>query len=133
MKTTRVLAVAIAVAIGSALLALPARKAKAQSRKPAAMVSIADAEVVVRITAKKFEYAPAEIRLKRGVAVVLELTSLDRAHGFSVPDLGLRAEVPARGSVRVRLVPERAGRFEFHCDVFCGSGHEEMTGVILIE
>jgi hypothetical protein len=35
--------------------------------------------------------------------------------------------------VRVRLVPQAAGTFEFHCDVFCGSGHEEMSGRIVVK
>ncbi len=24
------------------------------------------------------------------------------------------------------------GRFPFHCDVFCGLGHGEMTGMIIV-
>ena len=50
---------------------------------------------VIQITAKKFEFSPAEIHLKRGEHVVLELTSLDRKHGFKLPELGIRADVPA--------------------------------------
>jgi cytochrome c oxidase subunit 2 len=33
-------------------------------------------------------------------------------------------------ATRVRLTPERAGRFPFHCDVYCGPGHDSMTGVL---
>jgi cytochrome c oxidase subunit 2 len=33
----------------------------------------------------------------------------------------------------VRVVPQKAGRFEFHCDVFCGSGHEEMSGILVVK
>jgi cytochrome c oxidase subunit 2 len=41
--------------------------------------SFADqSEQVIRITAKNFEYSPDEIRVKKGVPMVLELTSLDR-------------------------------------------------------
>ncbi|HET6363499.1 MAG TPA: cupredoxin domain-containing protein, partial [Nitrospirota bacterium] len=43
---------------------------------------------VVKITAKKFEYSPNEIRIKTGIPTVFEFTSLDRVHGFTVPDLG---------------------------------------------
>jgi cytochrome c oxidase subunit 2 len=31
-------------------------------------------------------------------------------------------------TVRVRVVPEKAGRFAFLCDNFCGDGHEHMAG-----
>ena len=35
-------------------------------------------------------------------------------------------------TLRVRVVPEKVGTFDFHCDVFCGSGHEEMAGRIMV-
>lgn len=87
-------------------------------------------ERVIRITAKRFEYDPAQIVLKRGEPIVLELTSLDRDHGFKSEELGLRADVKPGQVTRVRLVPEQVGRFPFACDVFCGDGHEDMTGEI---
>ena len=85
---------------------------------------------VIHISAKKFEFNPSRITLKRGKTVTLELTSLDRKHGFLIPDLKLRADVPAGGSVRVTLTPDKTGSFPFRCDLFCGSGHDSMTGVI---
>jgi len=93
----------------------------------------ASTETVVHLTAKKFEYVPNEIALKKGVPVTLEITSLDRDHGFKIPELGIRADVKPGETTRVRIVPDRAGRFEFRCDVFCGSGHEDMSGEIVVE
>jgi cytochrome c oxidase subunit 2 len=92
----------------------------------------AGAEHVIHVTAKKFEYSPNEITLKRGVPAILEITSLDRDHGFKVPELGVRADVKPGQTTRVRIVPERSGRFGFRCDVFCGSGHEDMSGEIVV-
>ena len=92
----------------------------------------AGAEKVIHLTAKRFEYVPSEITLQKGVPIVLELTSLDREHGFDVPELGIRAEVEPGETTRVRIVPDRTGRFEFHCDVFCGSGHEDMSGELVV-
>jgi cytochrome c oxidase subunit 2 len=73
-----------------------------------------------------------EVRLKKGVPVVLELTSLDVAHGFNLPDLGVRADVLPGLTTSVRIVPQQAGRFVFHCDIFCGTGHEELEGTIVV-
>jgi cytochrome c oxidase subunit 2 len=92
----------------------------------------AGAARVIHVTAKRFEYVPSEITLKRGVPVVLEITSADREHGFKVPELGLRADVKPGETTRVRLVPDKTGRFAFRCDVFCGSGHEDMTGELVV-
>ena len=100
---------------------------------PAGEQVSASGEQHVRITAKRFEYSPAEVHLKRGVPVVLELTSLDHVHGFALTDFGLRSDIPPNEITRLRFVPDRTGRFGFHCDVFCGSGHEDMSGEIVVE
>jgi cytochrome c oxidase subunit II len=92
----------------------------------------AGAEQIVRMTAKKFEYTPSELTLKKGVPVVLEITAVDRDHGFKIPELGIRADLKSGQVTRVRIVPDRTGTFEFRCDVFCGSGHEDMSGEIVV-
>ncbi|MCC6469183.1 MAG: cytochrome c oxidase subunit II [Alphaproteobacteria bacterium] len=88
---------------------------------------------VIRISAKKFEYTPAKIVLKKGVPVVLELTAIDRIHGFKMPALGIRSDVLPDQTVRVPLTPDKPGTFVFACDVFCGDGHEDMDGTIVVE
>jgi len=89
---------------------------------------------VIKITAKKFEYSPNEIRIKTGVPVVFEFTSLDRVHGFTVPDLGgIRATIEPGKVTRLTILAPKAGTYEFHCDLFCGEGHEGMTGKIIVE
>lgn len=91
-------------------------------------------EQVIKISAKKFEYSPNEIRIKKGVPVVLEFTSLDRVHGFTVPELGgVRATIEPGKVTQVRIVAPKAGTYEFRCDLFCGDGHEGMTGKIIVE
>ena len=91
------------------------------------------AEKVIKISAKRFVYTPNEIRLKKGVPVIIELTSEDIVMGFKVPDANVRADVLPGKKVRVRLVPVNSGRLDFLCDIFCGSGHEEMNGAFIVE
>jgi len=90
------------------------------------------AEPVIAMTVKRFEYSPREIRLKKGVPVVFEITSLDVPHGFNLPDFGVRADVVPGKPARVRVLPDKTGIFTFRCDVFCGSGHEELDGTIVV-
>jgi cytochrome c oxidase subunit II len=90
-------------------------------------------ERVVSIKVKRFEYMPKEVTLKKGVPVVLELKSLDVPHGFNLPDLGVRADVLPGLTARVRIVPKQTGRFVFHCDIFCGTGHEDLEGAIIVK
>jgi cytochrome c oxidase subunit 2 len=89
-------------------------------------------EVVVKIVAKKFEYSPDIITLKVGQPVVLELISMDVTMGFSAFDLGLRTDIVPEKVTRLHFTPDKVGRFLFSCDVFCGSGHEDMSGVIVV-
>ncbi len=89
---------------------------------------------VIKITAKRFEYNPNEIRIKAGVPVIFEFTSLDRIHGFTVPDLGnIRLTIEPGKANRITILAPKAGTYEFHCDIFCGDGHEGMTGKIIAE
>ena len=90
-------------------------------------------ERVVPIKVKRFEYSPKEVVLKKGVPVVLQLQSLDVPHGFNLPDLGVRTDVLPGQTARVRIVPQQTGRFVFRCDIFCGSGHEELEGAIVVK
>jgi cytochrome c oxidase subunit 2 len=45
----------------------------------------------------------------------------------------VRADIDPDHVTRLDLLPQRVGKFEFHCDVFCGSGHEGMEGEIVVE
>ena len=90
-------------------------------------------EIVIKITAKKFEYSPSSIKIKKGIPVILELTSLDRVHGFNCPKLGVRTNIEPGKVSRVRILAQKAGVYEFHCDIFCGDGHEDMYGKIIVE
>lgn len=86
----------------------------------------------IHITAKKFEFTPDTITLKKGEPVLLVLSSQDRKHGFNLRAFGIRADVNPGETARIRFSPTKTGKFTFSCDVFCGEGHEDMTGTIVI-
>ncbi|MFO1372756.1 MAG: cupredoxin domain-containing protein [Candidatus Competibacteraceae bacterium] len=89
-------------------------------------------EHVIKIVAKRFDYTPNEITLKKGVPVILEFTTADILMGFNVPDLGIRTDIVPGQVSRIQLTPQKIGSFPFHCDIFCGVGHEDMQGVIIV-
>ena len=90
------------------------------------------AEQVIHITAKMFEFTPGEITIRKGEPVVIEIKSEDVKHGFSLPDFKVRANVEPGKTASVRFTPDKAGRFTFACDVFCGDGHEDMSGTLVV-
>ena len=89
-------------------------------------------EKVIKITAKRFSYTPGTLTLKKDVPVILEFRTLDVAMGFNLPDFNLRTDILPDKVSRVRFVPDKAGTFTFLCDIFCGSGHEEMNGTLTV-
>jgi len=89
-------------------------------------------ERVIHISAKKFEFSPDSITLKKGEPVVLEISSADREHGFNLRAFGVRTNVSPGKVSRIRISPDKTGKFTFSCDVFCGDGHEEMTGTVVV-
>lgn len=98
----------------------------------AALASAKPKERVIKVIAKKFEFVPAEIRVKRGEAVVLQFTAPEVPMGFNLADFGLRADIVPGKVATLRLTPDKAGSFTFLCDVFCGSGHEDMSGTLIV-
>lgn len=89
-------------------------------------------EQVIQVTLKKFEYGPSEITVKKDVPVVLELTALDRTHGFFLKAFNIDVDVKRGKVTRVRFIPDRVGRFEFHCDDYCGDFHDDMVGTLIV-
>ena len=89
-------------------------------------------EKVIKITAKRFDYTPGKVTLKKGEPVILEFTTLDVLMGFNLPDFNVRADIVPDKVTRVRFVPDKTGTFTFLCDIFCGTKHEEMNGTITV-
>ncbi len=81
---------------------------------------------VVRITAKRFEFVPSQVTLKKGEPVVLQLTSEDVTHGFFVRPLRIDEDIPAGQTKQIALTPQVAGKFTTICDHFCGVNHGAM-------
>lgn len=92
----------------------------------------ASSEKVIKVVSKRFVFQPAEIILKKGVPVDIEITTEDVVMGFSVPDLQQRADILPKQVAHVHLKPEKVGSYPFLCDIFCGSGHENMNGTIKV-
>ena len=89
-------------------------------------------ERVIRVTARKFAFFPGEITLRKGAPVTLEFVTADVAMGFNAPDFKVRADILPGETARVRFTPDKTGTFTFLCDIFCGDGHEGMSGTLKV-
>jgi cytochrome c oxidase subunit 2 len=80
----------------------------------------------IEVTAKRFDFAPAEITVKKGEPVVIVLKSADVAHGLRFRDLGVNVKVDKGKTGELSFTPKKTGDFVGQCSVFCGSGHGKM-------
>jgi cytochrome c oxidase subunit 2 len=88
----------------------------------------------VKIVARNWEFVPSEIRVKAGMPVELKVYSADVDHGIEFTDLDVPVErIPAGRTVTVRFIPSKPGVYHFRCAVVCGTGHDEMKGILIVE
>jgi cytochrome c oxidase subunit 2 len=81
----------------------------------------------IEITAKQFNFEPAEITLKKGQPTVIVLKSADVGHGLRIRELNVAVKVDKGGTAEVQFTPDKTGDFVGHCIVFCGPGHGSMA------
>ena len=82
---------------------------------------------VIEVHAKRYAFVPAEITLKKGQTVKLELISDDVIHSLVIDGLHLKVRMPPGQKVEASVTPQQTGDFKGKCGVFCGSGHGKMT------
>jgi cytochrome c oxidase subunit 2 len=89
-------------------------------------------ERVIKVVSRRFTFSPDNIVIHKDEAVRLEITTEDVLMGFNAPDFATRADIAPGQVTVVHLKPAKAGTFTFLCDIFCGSGHENMNGTLTV-
>ena len=92
-----------------------------------------EATRVITIAAKRFEFAPNQLTLKKGEPVKILVTSEDVTHGFFSRALKIDADLTPGQTVEVPLTPAAAGTYTIICDHFCGAQHGNMKLTVVVE
>ncbi len=87
----------------------------------------------VKVEAKRWAFDPNRIVVKKGEKVRLVVTSLDVKHGLGIEAFNINQELPPHQPQTIEFTPDQAGEFEFHCTVFCGAGHLDMKGTLVVQ
>lgn len=88
---------------------------------------------VVPIAARRFEFDPATVVVKPGEMVRLEVASEDVTHGIAIEAYGIdRALEPGKTEV-IEFTADKPGEHHFHCSVYCGGGHADMHGTLIVK
>ena len=105
---------------------------------------------VIEVSAKKYQFDPAEIHVKKGSKVELKVHSVDEPHGIklSLTPEGSKEETTAgllfdkpedNGKVEkgqdqiLKFVAQQAGTYDFKCAKVCGMHHGSMKGKLIVE
>jgi cytochrome c oxidase subunit 2 len=109
-----------------------------------------DSRKVIEVSAKKYEFDPAEIHVKKGSKVELKVHSVDETHGIKLSltpegskeksSPGLIFDKPEdNGKVEkdqdqiLEFVAQQPGTYEFKCAKVCGIHHGKMKGKLIVE
>ena len=105
---------------------------------------------VIEVTAKKYEYSPSPIHVKRGMKVQLKITATDHDHGFKIatfPDGAAQSGTPGlvfaaaqdcwqlkKGeTTTIEFLAQTADTYTFRCCHTCGVGHRGMKGELVVD
>lgn len=87
----------------------------------------------ITVVAKQFSFDPDPIVVNKGDKVKLILRSEDVEHGFAIPEYGINKRFSKENPVIAEFTADKAGEFEIRCSVFCGSGHSDMRGKLIVQ
>lgn len=88
---------------------------------------------IIEVVAKRFAFEPARIEATEGEHIRLVVTSADGVHGVGIKKFRLEKAVPRGGApVTIDFVASAAGEFPLLCSEYCGNGHEDMKGLLVV-
>lgn len=87
----------------------------------------------IEIKASNWKFTPELIEVNLGDKVELHLESTEGTHGFIIPAFGISERLEPGKDVHAEFVADKAGTFNFYCNVPCGAGHSNMNGIIVVK
>ena len=104
------------------------------SSNGAVVRTLAQAEArTIEIVAKRFSFEPARIEMTEGERVKLVVKSADGVHGVEIKKFKVNKRVPRGGDpITIEFVATAAGEFPILCSEYCGDGHEDMKGMLVV-
>jgi cytochrome c oxidase subunit 2 len=85
------------------------------------------------VIAERYKFTPNRLEVNEGDTVRVTVRSADNTHGWKVKalDVDLLAKKGGRPET-FEFVADKAGTFKIACSEYCGKGHDDMTGVLVV-
>ena len=91
---------------------------------------------VFEVVARRFSFEPATIEVVEGDTVRLLVRSADGPHGVEIKAFKVKKAVPRAkpgdSPVTIEFVATAAGEYPILCSEYCGNGHKDMTGTLVV-
>lgn len=88
---------------------------------------------VVEYDAMQYYFSPNPLVVYAGEKVELKVKSGDVEHGLVIPEIDFSAKMPLGDRVSVFFTaPEKPGEYPVFCSIYCGSGHGDMKGEMIV-
>ena len=88
------------------------------------------------VVARRFEFEPSTIEVNEGDRVRLLVRSADGPHGVEIKEFKVKKAVPRAkpgdSPVEIEFVASSAGTFAILCSEYCGNGHKDMKGTLVV-
>lgn len=81
----------------------------------------------------QFGFQPKEIKVKKGDIVRILVTSRDVPHGIYIKEYDINVPIKRGEIKKIEFMVDKAGEFPILCSVYCGSGHHQMKGELIVE
>jgi cytochrome c oxidase subunit 2 len=86
----------------------------------------------IYLIAKQFFWFPI-LKLRAGETYRLHVSSVDFQHGFSLLPMNMNFQVVPGYDHVLTIKPQAPGTYPIVCNEFCGIGHQNMVGKIIVE
>jgi cytochrome c oxidase subunit 2 len=85
----------------------------------------------IEITAHavNWSFSPLEIIANVGDTLKLTLNNEKGVHGLQIDDLGVKIKNGETATIKL----DKAGTYDFYCNIQCGQGHDNMVGQIIVQ
>jgi plastocyanin len=94
---------------------------------------------VIELTAKKYEYSPVPVHVKRGMKVQLKIAAIpDGAAQSGTPGLVFASaqdcwQLKKGETTTIEFLAQTPGTYTFRCCHICGPGHRGMKGALIVD
>ncbi|MEI6855942.1 cupredoxin domain-containing protein [Psychrilyobacter sp.] len=87
---------------------------------------------VIEVESFRYSYSPDVIVVNTGEKIKIKFSTQDTEHGFKISKINFNLKAKKGRPAEGEFVAPRPGVYEITCSVFCGSGHRDMNGKLIV-